>query len=471
MTRYGFSDFGDDDTEEPPHPVGFGAPVRPQWMDSSAYQDTTTTTTTSKTTPRKTSMYSPGRSTYSLNLDDDDDDDFEFFGVFLRKEQEYPPMRSYVHASTVSTQQLLQYREPGGDENDGDDEEDEEDDVQRLMRRMQQLQLPLQLQPPQITSPTKPLPSQSKITRHIQQKMQLQRQRFEQEHAMANKVVQSLVDDLNNQVAVIQKNRQAEEDAQRQRDEDERLHIEAVEQQAAKLQQQKELSEKQQEDLIRKKKEDEVRVKKEKDEKAAQATEYVTKAKKLVAQLVALRASIEPFEKNKAVGKRRLGFKKVVRGKVNTLSESSQKIQEVATEVSQAIAVARQEDEQIKQGLERKDPGLTPDMGRGKRYLVDLLASGVVQRIQADGFNGPRGDGFPLAAMCAMVSLENKEFVPILGAHIYTVCPTAIPTLPIPRPGSSEEELMSSLGMLKDKNGEYETFDRFLTRTEASTLR
>jgi hypothetical protein len=122
----------------------------------------------------------------------------------------------------------------------------------------------------------------------------------------------------------------------------------------------------------------------------------------------------------------------------------------------------------MKQALERKDPGVTPDMARGKRYLVDLLASNTIQRVQAEGFNGPRGDGFPLAAMLAMVSLENKDLVPILAAHIYTVCPTAIPSLPTPAPDASEDDLMSSLGMLKDKKGEYESFDRFLARTEVS---
>jgi hypothetical protein len=68
--------------------------------------------------------------------------------------------------------------------------------------------------------------------------------------------------------------------------------------------------------------------------------------------------------------------------------------------------------------------------------------------------------------MCALVSVENKELVPVLAAHIYTVCPTAIPTLPTPSSDASEEELMQSLGMLKGKNGEFETFERFLARTE-----
>jgi hypothetical protein len=70
--------------------------------------------------------------------------------------------------------------------------------------------------------------------------------------------------------------------------------------------------------------------------------------------------------------------------------------------------------------------------------------------------------------MLAIVSIENKELVPIMAAHIYTVCPTAIPKLPTPKDDASEEELMTSLGMSKSKDGEFETFSRFLLRTEVS---
>ena len=83
-------------------------------------------------------------------------------------------------------------------------------------------------------------------------------------------------------------------------------------------------------------------------------------------------------------------------------------------------------------------------------------------------FRSQRGDGFPLANMLALVSEDSKELAPVLAAHIYTVCPTAVPTLPHPAPNASEDEVMESLGMLKLKDGEYETFERFLARTEVS---
>jgi hypothetical protein len=284
---------------------------------------------------------------------------------------------------------------------------------------------------------------------------------MEKEHLYMNRELQHLLAELEKQAT-------EKETAQRKYDEEQ----EAILQQREKDrrdQQEKERAAKKQIEAEQEAKAKEAQRRKE-DAKRQEAakTEYVAKAQKLVQQLVAVRQSIEPFDNNKAVSKRRLGMKKIIRGKINTLSENAAKIQEVAAEVSQAISEARTEDEGIKKALERGDAGYTADMARGKRYLVDLLASNTIQRVQAEGFNGPRGDGFPLANMLAMVSVENKELVPILAAHIYTVCPTAIPTLPAAAPNASEEEFMEGLGMLKGKNGEFETFDRFLTRTEVS---
>jgi hypothetical protein len=70
--------------------------------------------------------------------------------------------------------------------------------------------------------------------------------------------------------------------------------------------------------------------------------------------------------------------------------------------------------------------------------------------------------------MIAQVSVENKDICPVLAAHIFTVCPAAIPRLPQLAPNASEEELMQSLGMQKQADGTYETFERFLGRTEVS---
>jgi len=199
---------------------------------------------------------------------------------------------------------------------------------------------------------------------------------------------------------------------------------------------------------------------------AKAATEYLVRAEKLVEQLKQLRVSVEPFEKSKPMGKRRLGMKKIVNGRVNTLAEDINKIREVAAEVSAAIAKAKDEDKQIEELIKNGNTEYTKEMAKGKRYFVDLLCSKVIVRVQAEGFNGQRGDGFPLAHMLAMVAAEHKDIIPVLAAHIYTVCPTAIPRLPKIAKDSSEDDLMESLGMIKNKDGDYETFERFLGRTE-----
>lgn len=72
--------------------------------------------------------------------------------------------------------------------------------------------------------------------------------------------------------------------------------------------------------------------------------------------------------------------------------------------------------------------------------------------------------------MLALASVDAKDIIPVLSAHIYTVCPTAIPSLPRVDESSdaSEDEFMESLGMLRGKDGQFETFERFLARTEVS---
>ena len=449
MPRYSLSNDDSDDSDhddmddvEPPHPLGFGQTWIgldvPAWLVSS----------------------SPGRSTYGL-LDDDSDDEEEGQALTRHQEQRairhaYPPLSCYI--SKASTPSLLKYTpQKSSDEEKKQDEWTEDSDME-LLQQMMQMNLQQQQPSLSVAPELKALPSFSDTTRKIQQKMLMERQRMEQEHAETTQDIKILCRELDKKAAAIlqsQKKQQEEEEAaelllkKQQEDEESRRQkkLEAVKKEEKKRQEEK--------------------LKAEAAASTPKASDYVQKAQKLVTQLVALRESIQPFDQNKAVSKRRLQMKKIVRGKINTLSENAAKIQQVAAEVSQAISENRSLDEQIKQSLkENKDPSLTPDMARGKRYLVDLLSSNTIQRVQADGFNGPRGDGFPLAHMLAMVSVDNKELVPVLAAHIYTVCPTAIPTLPSPAQNATEEELMSSLGMQKNKDGGYETFDRFLSRTE-----
>lgn len=206
---------------------------------------------------------------------------------------------------------------------------------------------------------------------------------------------------------------------------------------------------------------------------------FVKRAQSLISNLDSLRSGgsssgdgsdnntntslLSQFDKDKSVSKRRLQFKKVVNGKINTLSHECTKILDVGRIVSEAIV-----------GAERDDAAATASGGggvmtMGKKYLLDLLASNLIVRVQAGTFNGVRGDGFPLAGMIAYVSTQCEEIGPLLEAHLYSVCPTAIPTMSLESPadgGGDEDEMMESLGMIRDKDGVFESFDKFLNRTE-----
>ena len=71
----------------------------------------------------------------------------------------------------------------------------------------------------------------------------------------------------------------------------------------------------------------------------------------------------------------------------------------------------------------------------------------------------------------ASVAVAARDMVSVLTAHIYTVCPLAIPCLPSSQT-TDETEFMKGLGMLQDaRTGEFESFDRYLSRTEVSRCR
>ena len=186
---------------------------------------------------------------------------------------------------------------------------------------------------------------------------------------------------------------------------------------------------------------------------------HVDRAKRLVSELDTLRSSyLCEFDKSKLVSRRRLGFKKIVNGKINTLSHEENKIREVASVVVEAIQTAQRDDEAASDDVSKL----------GKQYLLDLLASNLIVRVQADGFNGTRGDGFPLGAAFALISTQ-CDLNDVLEGHLYGVCPMAVPVLEMGgrgSDGSEEDRWMESLGMVRDKNGEFETFDKFLSRTE-----
>lgn len=211
---------------------------------------------------------------------------------------------------------------------------------------------------------------------------------------------------------------------------------------------------------------------KEAEEEAAKKTAYITRAKSLINNLEAVRSTLVEFDKSKVVSRRRLTFKKIVNGKINTLSHDKNKILEVSRLVGEAINSAAHDDNSAGGG-----GGADAVMTMGRKYLLDLLCSNLIVRVQADGFNGTRGDGFPLANMFAQISCMCEEIGPVLEGHLYMVCRMAIPALSLDGGGvgtaavaggnnDDEDALMTSLGMIRDKNGEFESFDKFLHRTE-----
>ena len=239
----------------------------------------------------------------------------------------------------------------------------------------------------------------------------------------------------------------------------------------ARLQSEKEAKVKilQQEEKDRLLKEEKEKLQAEREAAKAKRMEYILKAQKKVGKLDQVRASLQHFDtsKEKPISRRRLNFKKIAKGKMNTLSHEKDKVEIVVRHVVEAINTAIQEDIAMRTQMEAGDTSITKDMARGSRYLMDLIASNVIVRVQAEGFNGTRGDGFPLAHMLAQTSTHVKEdFRVLVEAHIFSVCPTAIPTLPTPKEDCSEQELMESLGMQRNKDGEFETFERYMARTE-----
>ena len=201
--------------------------------------------------------------------------------------------------------------------------------------------------------------------------------------------------------------------------------------------------------------------------------DYILRAIKYRTQLIDVERSVAEYDTttDAFIKQKRLLFKKLVNGKINTLAENVQKIREVAHDVTTAITNAKNDDAQYKSAPNQNNNNKMYALG--KRYLVNLLSSKVIVRIQAEGFNGPRGDGFPLAHMLCLVAANVKDMIPVLTAHIYTVCPTAIPTLPSTTDdtntntnNSEEDNFMIQLGMIRQKDGNFETFERFLSRTE-----
>jgi len=191
---------------------------------------------------------------------------------------------------------------------------------------------------------------------------------------------------------------------------------------------------------------------------------FVCKAKELVSNLITTEAYVAPFESCEAVSKRRIQIKRLCHGRVNTICSDVWKVQIVSQELIDALKAEKEKDDEAKERSEKRDPEVKFEMTRGCDYFIFLLAREVRVRVEAEGFNGPRGDGFPLAAFVSSVASDIPEFIPIMEGYVYDACPLALP-VPLGNE-ASKDDFSDTLGMKKDRDGEYESFERFLQRTE-----
>jgi len=200
------------------------------------------------------------------------------------------------------------------------------------------------------------------------------------------------------------------------------------------------------------------------DRKDAGKNTFVSKAKELASNLVTTEAYVASFDCCEAVSQRRIHIKKLCHGRVNTICADVRKVQLVSKEIVDALKAEKKRDDDFRERLIKKDPVAREEMSRGRDYFITLLAREVRVRIEAEGFNGPRGDGFPLAAFVSTVASEIPGFIPTMEAYIYDACPLALPVHLGKE--ASKEDFSDSLGMKKNKDGTYESFERFLQRTE-----
>jgi chemotaxis protein histidine kinase CheA len=354
----------DDDDEEYPHPVGFPAEAHSSWGRTRFCLDPTTTP-------------------------DSIEREWALVPKPVRFLQSYPPLESfYVDPQTAPSIALIGYEAQKDRKLQIQEESDRDmDQITQLFSAASIVDRALALVPPPLISPN-PLEMLAEMAQKIEHKMRDEKRRFQKEQLEAANALKLLLESQQSAAStILRQQRQLEQEAKAQEDAENERHRqkeEVIEENRRKKRADDDAAAAAAEEVAK-----EVADAAAKDAaKEAAKTEYIEKAKKLVAQLQQLRVSIEPFENSKATGKRRLNMKKVVRGKVNTLAENAEKIKSVAFEVGKAIAEAKVEDEEYKRQIQAGNTQIPPEMTRGKRYLVDLLCSDIMVRVQAEGFNG-----------------------------------------------------------------------------------
>jgi hypothetical protein len=294
--------------------------------------------------------------------------------------QQYPPLSAYVNGDVASTASLRRLALVASFRQ-AQDNCDDEDDMDKLAQLLKASTI-VDRTPPSISSPShcgqiKPFPMQP---RPINLNLNATRKRLRDEQEEAASALRSLLRGYSESASkIIAAEEQAHSTRQKAAEEQKVIEREAAESEIARVEEERLQREKQKakESAEAAALKEAIRI------REAAANEHITKANKLRAQLVEVQKSVAAFDASKAVAKRRLNMKKIVNGRVNTLAENVEKIRSVAAEVLEAIATARKDDALAKE----QQPG-SPELALGKRYLLNLLASNVIVRVQAEGFNG-----------------------------------------------------------------------------------
>ena len=300
-------EYSDSDDEDYPHPVGFPCKPHPSWGRTRFSLDPTVTPDSieEQWETQITVIETPQSAVHAYM-------------------QSYPPVTSYIDPKTASTASLLRYGEHLERRRRLQQENDKEmDQLTQLLRAASLKDTSKALLPIQPADPNEPPYAMLADTpSDIKKKIEQERLRMARDNKQAEEELKKLIRYNDEKADRIRRKEKEEEDRV------------AAENAARRVEEQKEQAKidaanKARED--KKRADEKERVEKEKEieeinaAKAAEKAkkyEYLQRAKKLVLQLQTLRQSIEPFESSKAVSKRRLNMKKVVRGKVNTLAVS-----------------------------------------------------------------------------------------------------------------------------------------------------
>jgi len=231
-------------------------------------------------------------------------------------------------------------------------------------------------------------------TQEAEEKKKLRQLKIDQDHKEAIEGLRLLLHQDERDAKIYEQNLEKEleeakkrekliaEEQRRKNEEESRKEKEELERSKVQREAQKELQ-KQQSQVATVEEKKKTPEKGPKESKKLEQPAYIQKGLQRISKLVDFRQSISVFDKSKAVSRRRLNMKKIVKGKLNTLNHSKEKITAIVKDIYAAMKTSKDDDQAAK-----ADGQQPPEASKGLEYLLDLLASNLVVRIQAEGFNG-----------------------------------------------------------------------------------